>query len=530
MTIEERLKQAINLPSNSGILWAQWSFDKAMLTRSLNVISSTFPHYSLHEASHSNSIISEIEKILGSNIVKLSFIDSWLLLESSYWHDVGMIVTHEEKEKITNDIKFSVFLDQLTKENSELTDYANIYTGFIKGISKVNFIELEKSFLFLLAEYIRREHPSRSKEILLNPNTIGIKPPTTGLINSRLNLLLADIILCHGKAFNSILTLPFENDGLDVFDTAHPRFIACLLRIGDLLDLDDNRHCPTLLKTIGSLPSLSLTHLEKHRSIISKSVNESSIEIISKCENFDAFEVQNEWFSLIETEFGEQDKNWGQITPRDIFWKLPNIKELKCELEGNISIGNSTNRLMFDSNRVYNYISGISLYGSSFSCIDELLQNAMDAIIDRIWLEHKDRLQTINDFNQIIHEGKYRIDVKINNQENISDTKMKYNIEIKDNGKGMSTNDILALMTIASEKNRMAKEKYRYGMPEWMKPSGFFGIGLQSIFNLTNQLTINTSHPNDHKYQIIIKKTPGKRRKYAVVMAFYWGSAHIICP
>jgi hypothetical protein len=454
-------------------------------------------------------VIAEIEKILGSNIEKLSFIDAWLLLESSYWHDVGMIVTFEEKEKIINSSDFKKYLSQLSTEKSDLSIYANICVEQINGNSKTNFIELEKSFLFVLAEYVRREHPERSKEILLNPDAIGIESPATGLINSRLFLLLSDIIECHGKSFDSILNIPFENDGLDVFDTAHPRFIACLLRVGDLLDLEDGRHCPTLLRTIGSLPPLSLAHLEKHRSIISKNVNERSIEIISKCESFDAFEAQNEWFSFIRTEFSEQDKNWANIAPLDVLWKLPNIKELVCELDGNIPVGNSSNRLLFDKNRIYNYISGINLYDNPLSCIDELLQNAVDAIIERIWLEHKDRIKTIGDLNSIINEDDCRIDVNISDSESVSDTEMKYKIEIIDNGKGMSIDDIQALTTIASEKSQIAKEKHRHEMPEWMRPSGYFGIGLQSVFVITDQLTINTNSPNDLSYEITIRKTPG---------------------
>jgi hypothetical protein len=510
MTIEERLKESISLPTNSGILWSQWSFDKSLLGHSLNVISSIFPHYSLHEVSHSNSVISEIEKILGSNIGKLSFIDAWLLLEASYWHDVGMIVTFEEKVKLLKEEGFANFLHQLIIEKSYLTSYANIFTEYMQGNLKTNFIELEKSFLLVLAEYVRREHPDRSKEILLDPAAVGIKSPATGLIHYRLFLLLSDIIKCHGKPFDSILKIPFENDGLDVFDSAHPRFIACLLRIGDLLDLDDGRYCPTLLKTIGSLPSLSSAHFEKNRSIISKNVNEDYIEIISKCEDFDAFEIQNEWFALIRSEFSDQDKNWGDITPKGLLWKLPNLKNLICELQGNIPIGNSSNRLMFDTNRVYDYISGVNLYNTPLSYIDELLQNASDAIIDRIWIEHKKIIKTIDDFDRITGENNYRIDVNISDPEIISDTEMVYRIEIKDNGKGMSINDIQGLMTIASDKSRISKEKYRYGMPDWMRPSGFFGIGLQSVLAVTDKITINTSHPNDLNYEITIKKTVGK--------------------
>jgi len=186
MTIEERLRSTVSQSVKSEILWSQWSFDKALLSRSLNVISSVFPHYSLHESSHSNSILLEIEKLLGSNIEKLSFIDTWLLLEASYWHDIGMVITFEEKDKLLKETCFTEFLHQLKLEKNEFSDYANTFLNYDNKTTHTNFIELEKSFLILLAEYVRKEHPDRSKEIVLNPASVGVKSPATGLINNRL--------------------------------------------------------------------------------------------------------------------------------------------------------------------------------------------------------------------------------------------------------------------------------------------------------------------------------------------------------
>jgi len=520
MNIEERLKMAIDQSSHSGILWSQWSFDKILLMRSLNVISSDFPHYSLHESSHSNSVLLEIEKILGSNIEKLSYIDAWLLLEASYWHDVGMIVTAEEKDKIIKNLEFKTFIEQLSTRNNDLSEYAKIYLNYTEGNPHPSFLELEKSFVLVFAEYIRTKHPERGKKIFLDPTTVGIKSPATGLINIRLRRLLAEIIECHGKSFDSILELPFENDGLDVSDKAHPRFIACMLRIGDLLDLEDGRHCPTLMKTIGVLPSESLAHFQKHRTILSKNVNERYIEITAKCETFETYEVQNDWFSFIQQEFGNQDKHWGEIAPAEILWKLPNLRKLTCELDGCISFGNMPNRLTLDGNRMYEYLSGTNLYGNPFSCINELLQNAVDATIDRIWLEHKDSqdidITQRTEFIRIAKSDEYKIDIKITPQKSVVGTNVKYEVEIKDNGKGMSIDDIQSLMTIASERARCAKEKSRYGMPDWMRPSGFFGIGLQSVFAVTNQFIIKTQYPNDLSYEILIKRTQGKTPGFIV--------------
>ncbi|HGG8850794.1 TPA: hypothetical protein ACJJ1B_001819 [Enterobacter roggenkampii] len=98
MRIEKRLKKLSDENPNYSLLWAQWEFDKKLLSRALNSVTRDFPHYSLHDASHSSTIITQIEKVIAPNIEKLSATDCWLLLESCYWHDAGMIITNEEKK------------------------------------------------------------------------------------------------------------------------------------------------------------------------------------------------------------------------------------------------------------------------------------------------------------------------------------------------------------------------------------------------------------------------------------------------
>lgn len=337
--------------------------------------------------------------------------------------------------------------------------------------------------------------------------------PQTGLINSRLFSILGDIIEAHGKPFSSVLDLPFENDGIDASDVAHPRFVACLLRLGDLLDLDDGRHCPTQLKAIGKLPTLSFAHFEKHRSIVSKNINEYSIEIKALCTNYDSFEVQNDWFFYIETEIENQDKYWGEVSPTGYFRKPPSIKQLTCELEGSISLGRKETRLTLDANRVYDFLNGKYIYENQLACILEILQNAVDASIDRLWLESQDSHITMNKFKG--DARRFPIEVKVYPRI-IDPDKVQYQIQITDQGKGMSLDDISSILTVGSESTQRGKELVRLGMPTWMRPSGFFGIGLQSVFSLTDKLEINTRSAGDSCYEITIRATPGKTPSFVI--------------
>ncbi|WP_199782269.1 HD domain-containing protein, partial [Cronobacter sakazakii] len=113
MRIEQRLKKLADENPNYSLLWAQWEFDKKLLSRALNTVSRDFPHYSLHDASHSSTIITQIEKVIAPNIELLSATDCWLLLESCYWHDAGMIVSYEDKQKLLSQQHFRSYLKEL---------------------------------------------------------------------------------------------------------------------------------------------------------------------------------------------------------------------------------------------------------------------------------------------------------------------------------------------------------------------------------------------------------------------------------
>ena len=105
----EKLLYEKTTGTQSEILFAQWSYDKKVIPVALNAISNLFPHYSLHDESHSITIINNIVRVLGKEkLEKLSAIDLWLILEASYSHDIGMVVS---SEKIIEALKSNDFID-----------------------------------------------------------------------------------------------------------------------------------------------------------------------------------------------------------------------------------------------------------------------------------------------------------------------------------------------------------------------------------------------------------------------------------
>ena len=66
-------------------LFTQWNASRDYVFQKLNAISHVFPHYSLHDISHSEAILTNIERIVGKETLesKFSAEDLWWLLCSA---------------------------------------------------------------------------------------------------------------------------------------------------------------------------------------------------------------------------------------------------------------------------------------------------------------------------------------------------------------------------------------------------------------------------------------------------------------
>lgn len=115
----EHLKNKTNKDSNTSILLAQWEFDQKLVGKALENIASYYPHFSNHNESNSHQILVNIERLLGDNIHLLSATDTWLLLESAYWHDVGMLFSGQQAQEAIHNRDFIEYLDMLANDNAQ---------------------------------------------------------------------------------------------------------------------------------------------------------------------------------------------------------------------------------------------------------------------------------------------------------------------------------------------------------------------------------------------------------------------------
>ncbi|OAT18836.1 hypothetical protein M979_1660 [Buttiauxella noackiae ATCC 51607] len=513
MSIEDRLRLLAQTNSNYSLLLSQWEFDKKLIHRALNSVATTFPHYSLHDSSHSSTILTQIEKIILPDIDSLSATDCWLLLESCYWHDAGMIITKEQKLELVKSPEFRRFLDEHIESDSDLIKHAidikdkNIIDNYVE------IIALSDSMTFIIADFFRKKHPELSGRYVSNPQMANINSPRNYLIPSRLFGILSKIVACHGQERDEIIKLPHCNDGMDANDYAHPRYVAALLRLGDLLDIDDGRFCETLLASIGDIPKTSHDHKKKHSSITSLLINNDIIEIEAICSEYGSYNAQISWFDYIREEFEFQKNHWLEICPNNKHSSLPIISKLDCQLIDHIGIDNLPPKITLDEKRVYEYITSSAIYNEKYPFIREIVQNAIDATMYKCWgdLLYKKNGE-INDCNK--HDLRCEFEnhliqeqIEIHLEPLTSDNEyINYIFRVRDYATGMSIEDIKKVLKVGSPTGSKRKRMLEK-MPDWAKPTGFFGIGLQSVFTMCHDVSIKTRCPYGTGYQITIIQT-----------------------
>lgn len=479
----------------------QWGYDKKLYTSILLAVNESYPSYTDHGESHSNSILNNILKMFGDELKKLSSLDIWLLLEASYLHDCGMFINLKKVQEIIKEKEFKDFIKTIQYNSKDpLFKYANQFVledNEIKYNDSNYNPQKELAMKYLIAGYKRGSHAFELQETTTKR---GEK-----LLPIRLYKILDLICQSHCWNFEELQRLPQKESGL-INEIGHPRFISSLLRIGDLLDIDNNRMDYIQTRNLEKeIPSDSKLHLDKHLSISHFRIDSDRIEIsaLVDCESdtYDVADLTNLWFEYLEKEYSNQLHSWKEIVPKNFLGTLPTLGELKVEIK-NYEYIDSKNKPKFSIKLedISELLMGDSIYQNKETAIRELIQNSIDATYIRLF-EEKKNIRKLEDLTKEksqherneLFEGKDII-ISINNNLKKTTSESNYwEISIKDNGIGISKDKLKYILNTGSSFKDMKKHNLIEEMPYWLRPAGNFGIGFQSIFLLTNKITINSN-------------------------------------
>ena len=508
--IELKLKAKSELHSEGEIYYRQWMLAKQYLPQLLNTISHIFPHYSLHDASHSETILNNIVRIVGKQTIdKLSIVDLWLLLAAAYYHDCGMVLFAEDKERILEfDAGFVNYVEGKQSDlSSPMKEYADLLTvkeGKLYYSDMQLTVKSSEAVRFLLADYVRPKHASRSVDLIGATSSLHLPGSP---IPERIIRLLGEICETHTKPCYAVLELPqVECSGCGTED-CHPRYISVLLRLGDLLDMDSNRVSDVLLSTLGSIPLDSLYYNDTNRSITHLQIDEAYVEVKAVCKTYEVYDLMTSWLRWLNEEMTYVVSRWRDIVPDISYGYLPSVGALDVRLEGYDTIdGKVRPSFQIDTSKAIELLQGAGLYDNPAQCIRELLQNSVDATYLRIYRENPN----ISSLDEFVERCKsYRIEVTIR-KTHTDDEYSYWDVEISDNGLGMDKNDLGFLCRTGSSGKNKEKQKLVLSMPDWMQPSGIFGIGFQSVFLVTDTVKLSTKKYNSgDAFEMVLNNPSG---------------------
>ena len=579
LTIERKLKaysECGHHIERHEIMWHEWNHNKRWLTQIQELILPSFPSYSRHDASHSETIIHNIEMLLGEeNIQQLSATDCFAILHTVYIHDIGMCITHADREEILKNKKFCEFLKNLCEgSNSDFNSYAKI---LLQECFKIEGTEEEQlhyilesklkvyyAVIYLLGEFRRKEHgevsQKRLESWLDNPEKLGIGFSTIDIPN-RLFYIIASCAAAHTKwDFQEILKLRQEDSGF-VLDYVHPRFIAVLLQLGDALDLDNNRFHPLTEEFLGKMPKESSVHWRKHKAIRRLRITNEKISISADRKNQDELRLVRMECDMIQDILKNATFYWSVIKPKDSKACLPTLDQTNLLLNGQ-SILPELVEVQFEiaQEKAFELLIGNNIYtDQNFVFLRELLQNAVDATKIQYYRDYKRKcsregyieLKSENtknnkkelnplDISKKISPLEYPIIIELavkkrlhnemddeifedvteedwkNPEKNLQDCELGVLVKIRDCGTGINEKDIRQIADVGTS-YEAKKEEIRQ-MPKWLQPTGTFGIGLQSVFLAGKSLKAYTHAMESQPFDITFYPRQDGKRGYINVM------------
>lgn len=496
-----------------------------------------FMNYSLHDSSHSINILENIESVLGQDRVNLlSRSDLWLLLNVAYSHDVGMAAEYKDLEQLWSDNNFRDYLREMKSSyDQEESRTAKNYFYFEWLLDRADYrrrpkeldedmqafeyhkidawpLEFRRDITLLMSSYIRKLHAQRSEKYFNQETELCIS-----LIPERLYKMIGHIDGLHLREFDDIIKEESKICKGVGRDSVHPRFIAILLRIGDLLDLDNNRFDFFNMKHFGPMPKASIDNLEKHKAIKHFMICPKKIEITAESDDFDACRMTFSWFHMLEEEIKNLILYWSVIAPEKLSGCLMGLPELQVFHKGWKFNNQHIKTFNMNREKLMQLFTGNNLYNSKLEFIREYVQNSLDANRIQLWYELRDLeiqrelflkkdcpcLEEVRPFDLKKQAfDAFPVYIRIKEKE---DDHSKFIMEIEDEGIGMDLEGIYAIANIGSGWRK--REKYTKdinSMQQWFKPTGGFGVGIQSAFMMTDMVQIETKETFDCGYKFTI--------------------------
>lgn len=409
----------------------------------LGEIGTYMPDYTLHNINHVVNVLEIINDIIPNN-VNLNCSELTILIYAVALHDIGMLVNRDDATQLKGTEEYRHLLAEFDKDTPEED---------------------------ILSELIRRTHVGRScKYIDMFKENMQLYHLDFEIDGIDFCKHLKNIILAHGLSVSELDDANYPTNALIGRERVNVKYLALLLRLGDILDFDKSRTPLFLLEHRKVRNPKSISEWEKHLSINGLSITNSQIEFQAECHSAEIHRCVLDFLLYIEYERKETMECIRKMNTPNHYLELNDNIIYKVDSDGSYIYEDLD--ISFDYKKVLSILMGTELYSSAEIFLRELLQNSYDACFVR-----KELLNKSGDMTYIPH-----INIHFDSRNKI--------LSVEDNGIGMDMSSIRNYVTKIGSSYYKSKE-FQSELIEY-SPISNFGIGILSCFMVSNSIHIDS--------------------------------------
>lgn len=402
------------------------------VAKTLEYIKTQFPNFTEHGMQHSLRIINYIYSIMSEDLKQnISDVEIFCFIMAAFFHDMGMtLVDVEDKDN--------------QRTNHHLYAYRPIKNFFEKYMQMlVERRRLEKCIIFV------SEAHGRSIEELYNDND-----------------------------FRKIETIEGQ--------VLRYGLLAILLRIGDLMDLEEQRVCEFNMHMNLEYYNnpVSLVHNRRHLDDITYNYSPSKITVSVLTDDREKYKVWSQWLEYLDEEIMYANTHYLIGENSDFFrnYKLPEV--IKCvKPSENAKFAVEEIRFQVDDTGALWDIITKSVYTNEFDYIRELIQNAIDATLLKIYLDDKESIEYQSPRSW-----------HCNDKVMIAYSQKEGTLWVEDYGTGMNENELSNYLFKTANSGYKYMKKREFMFPAIAK----FGIGFVACLTKADKIQILTRTQSDN--------------------------------
>ncbi|MEU8820950.1 ATP-binding protein [Actinoplanes sp. NPDC048796] len=182
----------------------------------LKLVRDTFPRYTLHDEQHAENVVALMGRLAAPRLDVMDPLEAALLILAAYFHDAGMAYTYDERARIVGSAEFKAFL--------ATNDSAYLATRHASGGEPPEWV---------VELYLRSRHADRVWVHLESCDPSWLRWDNGSIIEP-----LAAICVSHNEPTSALREERFRSNFRQKADL---RFCAVILRLADILDLDHTR-------------------------------------------------------------------------------------------------------------------------------------------------------------------------------------------------------------------------------------------------------------------------------------------------